>query len=575
MIKRAFFVALGLAVSLAATIVYRPHQTADVPTASAGALDKLAPEGALLYIEARKFSSLLKAWNDSPEKAAWLESDSLSSFSQSRLFLRLKRFFERFGAAAGVPADTDFVTAVAGDESALALYDIGKIQFVYITHLPSHEFLNSALWQARNKLQSRVAGGVTYFLGNDDKAKQVVAFAVAGDYLVLATREDLMVSTLQLLDHQPGRSLAQASWYSAAVAAAPKTAGDMRMVLNLKEIAVDPHFRTYWIQQNITEIHGYTAAVSDLYCQGDVYREERVLVRKDRAELAERENLSGAVGDLLRMVPDGAGFYQVRAVDPELALEAMHDMVLPRPREGGDSGRQAPYILLTGGEVGSEADLETRIDVPATKAQDSHIVPAALKKQFDQSVPIALLEAQSTERNPDGSLLAMPRLVVLAAAKPWDASAVQQALQSMLAGELSASAMGLHWREAGEAEKYFELDGLHPLYLTARDKLLYVSNQAELLRQALQTTGAAGKASGLTYVAGFNHERERENFYELAGIMDRNAATNKPYSGYAPGFFSRQIGGLSRILARLKSEEVVEREEEDKVRQTVTYRWAR
>jgi len=116
---------------------------------------------------------------------------------------------------------------------------------------------------------------------------------------------------------------------------------------------------------------------------------------------------------------------------------------------------------------------------------------------------------------------------------------------------------------------------LHPLYLAARDKLLYVSNQADLLRQPLQTTGAAGKASGLTYVAGFNHERERENFYELAGIMDRNAATNKPYSGYAPGFFSRQIGGLSRILARLKSEEVVEREEEDKVRQTVTYTWAR
>ncbi|HEY6249179.1 MAG TPA: hypothetical protein VI685_04415, partial [Candidatus Angelobacter sp.] len=205
MIKRAIFVALGLAVSwsLAATIVYHPQQAQVALAAKVRALDALTPEGALLFVQARNFSSLLKSWNDSPEKTAWLQSDSHSSFSQSRLFLRLDRFFTRFGAAAGAPADTDFVTAVAGDESALALYDIGKVEFVYITHLPSHEFLNLELWQSRNKLQSRFAGNVTYFLGTDDEAKHVVAFAIAGDYLVLTTREDLMVRTLQLLDNQP------------------------------------------------------------------------------------------------------------------------------------------------------------------------------------------------------------------------------------------------------------------------------------------------------------------------------------------------------------------------------------
>jgi len=577
MIKRAIFVALGLAVSLAATIVYRPQQQRpDVPPSSVRALDKLTPGGALLYIEARNFSTLLRAWNDTPEKTAWLQSESYSSFSQSRLFLRLNHFLRRFGTAAGVPADTDLVAAVAGDKSALALYDIGKVQFVYITHLPAREFLNSELWQSRNKLQSRFAAGVTYFLGRDEDAKQVVTFAIAGDYLVLATREDLMVRTLQLLDQQPERNLAQDSWYSAAVTAAPKTAGDLRMVLDLKKIAVDPHFRTYWIQQNISEIQGYTAAVSDLYCEGNVYREERVLLRKDRAESAGPEKPSGAVADLLRMAPSGAGFYQAQITNAEEALDAIQEMILPQPEQPSDSGRMAPYVLLTGGEAGSESDLETRIDMPVNKAKDSPMVPAALKKQFDQAGAMAMLETQSTQRNPDGILLAMPHLLVFASARPWDANALQQAIQSMLADQLSVSALGLHWRAAGQSEagKYFELDGLHPLYLAVRDTLLYVSNQPELLTAALQSTGTESQANGLTYVAGFSHASERDNFYELAGIMDRSAAPSNPYAAQAPAFFSHNIGSLSKILARLELEKVIEREEDDKTYQTVTYRWS-
>lgn len=575
MIKRAIFVAFGLAVSLAATMAYRPQKAANVPPVAATRdLDTLAPEGALLYLQARDFSGLLKAWNDSPEKAEWLQSSSLSSFSQSRLFLRLQHFFQRFGEAAGMPADMDFLTAVAGDESALALYDIGKIQFVYITHLPSQEFLHSDLWQARNKLQSRFAGNVTYFLGSDERAKQVVTFAITGDYLVLATREDLMVRTLQLLDKQPDRSLVQDFWYSSAVAAAPKTRGDLRMVLDLKKITVDPHFRTYWIQQNITEMQSYAAAVSDLYCQGNVYREERVLLRNNHAEPAGSGKQSDAVAGLLRMVPSGVGFYQAQAANPEEALAAMEGIILPRPPEATDSGRQAPNVLLTSGEVGSESDLETRIDTPASKTKDSHTVPAALKKQFDQAGATAFLEVQSTQRNSDGALLTMPHLMVFAAARPWDASGVREAVQSALGGELSVSSLGLRWHEAGEAEKYFLLDGLHPLYLAVRDKLLYVSNQADLLTAALHAAGDASQANGLTYIAGFNHARERENFYEVAWIMDRGGAPDKPYATYAPAFFSRNIGGLSKILARLQSEKVLAREEGDKVYQTVTYTWS-
>ena len=36
------------------------------------------------------------------------------------------------------------------------------------------------------------------------------------------------------------------------------------MVLNLDRIAVDPHFRSYWIQRNITWTSQFRAAAADL-----------------------------------------------------------------------------------------------------------------------------------------------------------------------------------------------------------------------------------------------------------------------------------------------------------------------
>ena len=50
------------------------------------------------------------------------------------------------------------------------------------------------------------------------------------------------------------------------------------MVLNLDRIVPMPEFRTYWVQQNITEMKQYRSAVSDLYLDPPAFREERALL---------------------------------------------------------------------------------------------------------------------------------------------------------------------------------------------------------------------------------------------------------------------------------------------------------
>src|ERR1700749_689894 len=98
---------------------------------------------------------MLNAWNSSTEKKQGAASAGHDVFSQSRLFLRLKDAGDQFAAAAGLPPDMKFLSQVAGDRSALAIYDIGKLQFLYVTHLPQAKAMESMLWQGRAKFEPR------------------------------------------------------------------------------------------------------------------------------------------------------------------------------------------------------------------------------------------------------------------------------------------------------------------------------------------------------------------------------------------------------------------------------------
>ena len=130
------------------------YQAAATPEAP---LSRDVPSGALLYLQVKDLSALLADWNGSPQKQAWLGSSNYEVFSRSRLLLRLNDAGKQFATAAGLPPDMNFMSQVAGSESALALYDIGKLQFIYVTRLPTASAMQNQLWQTRAKFETRSA----------------------------------------------------------------------------------------------------------------------------------------------------------------------------------------------------------------------------------------------------------------------------------------------------------------------------------------------------------------------------------------------------------------------------------
>jgi hypothetical protein len=538
-------------------------------------LSKSIPSGAVLYLQAREFSSLLADWNKSPEKQRWLGSSNYQVFSRSRLLLRLRDAGNQFATAAGLPPDAEFLGQIAGSESALALYDIGKIQFLYITRLPSTNSLQSQLWQTRSKFESRSAGGTTFYIRRAPDSEREVAFAVSGDYLLLSTREDLMAGALQLLTGGSGhdavaRSIESDPWWSQSVAAAG-AAGDLRMVMNLEKIVPSPYFRSYWIQQNVSDMKQYTAAISDLFRSNQEYREERVLLKR-AADAGSSVDESGAVADLVRLVPDNTGVYEARDCPSiEFCFDPLQTKLLAPHLGPAPPGQLAPQAQLISGETGSSLDLETRIDQPPRQNASDSTGSSALKQMLRENSVQAVLQVQSTERAADGVFVKVLSAVALAGGSAWSEAAARAALANFVRPNLTTAELGVGWRKVNG---YYELDGLETLVAAVRGKYLIVSDDSSLVSTMLANMNRKLEAGPARLVAGFDHRRERQNFLRFATTVDQPDMSQQDNPGNArtPQFFSENIARLSSTLSGFSSEKIVVRSAGDKELQTVTYK---
>jgi hypothetical protein len=579
-------------------------------------LAAMLPQGALLTIESKDFAGLLKHWNDSKEKTAWLKSDNYSVFSNSRLFGRLGGAQDEFAQAAGLPPDMSFLNEVAGERSIFAWYDIGNLEFLYITQLPSGAAEKTRLMQMRGKFATRQIGGQTFYVRTQEDQSQgqprTVAFATSGDWLLLATREDLMAGALTLVGNMnssaqgsDSTSLSSEPWFKDARAAAAHNPGELRMTLNFEKIVPSPYFRSYWVQRNITEMKQYRSAITDLYMETGRFREERVLLSKSPGDTAPPATDLGALTSLL---PAHAGVYRAVATpDLDAVLASLNEKLLQHEIGTFNDSSMAPEAEVFVHPTGSAGDLETRIDLSGASSEASTGAgPRARQRKGAELVPLRQLLASSdlkammtVSRTGDASSglwIPFQSAIVLSSARDWDAAAVQSALMAGLQAHLTAGGLGLDWRSVQSKQGiYAEISAIEPLELAVRGKLCVIANDPGLLMEMLEHMAAASNrkfesvqkaktgadldpvmdSPAATQLAGFNLPQEQAAFARWSALVDRSpsAASNSADGTSEPAFFSRNVRSLSSVLSALESEHFVERKDGALTRQTVTYGW--
>ncbi|MGC2659646.1 MAG: hypothetical protein WA324_16935 [Bryobacteraceae bacterium] len=498
------------------------------------------PPGALVYLEAKDFGKLLGEWNNSTEKAKWVGSPNYAELSRSRLIGRLQQAQGEFEKAAGVSPEMKLLQQVAGTQSAFAFYNIGALKFVYLTHIGHQAIESGDLWKQRAQYQPREAAGIAFYIKQDQGTGRTLAFATKDDVFVMTTDESLMASTLALLAGQPAPSLAKEEWFETLTTGKPQ--GDLRLVYDLRTTAKTPQFRTYWIQENETELKEYATGVSDLFETSAGFEEHRILVR---AQQSAAPAASSDLASLVSTVTPGDSLYRAWSRPTKNQLSAALRQVIY-----GDAPPPNPFVGQTAPQASAEfshpsysPSLETHINQPPVSKDLSKPIDAVLDA-ITAMDPTALLHVQSTVALPDG-VFVVPESAVLIACAHADATAAQTALRDMLGAAL-------------------ESGGLDPLIVRVQGNVL------ELMRGQGLIGPSSAQAPSTTeiYAAGYNHAAEWPKYTRLFRLLDTQTSGGPQGT---PAFFSTNVQSLGDALSRLQRASLERTDNGNGIAETVTY----
>ena len=340
------------------------------------------------------------------------------------------------------------------------------------------------------------------------------------------------------------------------------------MVLNFERVARTPHFRSYWVEGNTRDLMSFNAVIADLDRTPGEWRERRSLLRAEA--VADRRPAEAAVGEISRYVPAGAGLYRAWA-RPEITavVDAFQQVVLPVAAQSPENPNFAPTAGDPDASLGSEQDLETRIDEAPVADDSAKVDLQPLRAALEGNAVLALLEIKSSAPRADGVFTALPAAVAILGERPWNAAAVRSAIESTLGKVWTVAGLGTGFTEA---QSRWTMAGLGRVSLAATGNILVIANSDDLLASVLARAGSAPAIGGATYAMRFLHARELPQFERMTRLIDFPALRGGAGDAREPLFFSENIASLGRALGRIDSVSLESHDDGSAVTQTVVYR---
>ncbi|MGA8028052.1 MAG: hypothetical protein WB992_12990 [Bryobacteraceae bacterium] len=542
---------LRLAVSLSAMAVLAAGTSFWVHAQSTDArpVPSLLPPGALIYLEAKDFGSLLTEWNNSAEKKRWLTGANYRVMSLSRLVQRLSQAQDEFAALAGLPVGMNLADQAAGTRSGFAFYNLSALSFVYITQMPASRVETTSLWRSRARYQSREVAGIPFYVKSNEAGARTIAFTSYKDWFVISTDEDRMAATLVLLSGAQAASLATESWFVEALKQSAAQ-GDLRLVYNLRTLLSTPQFRTYWIQRNASELKPFASGISDLFQRPDGFEEQRAMLRISESPVRESD---ASLSQALAYAPPAASLYRAWSMpDPRTLSEVLQQVVAGERPPRDVYNAPAPEVTPEAGAVGSEADLEIRIDeAPFQRSSESSITP--LSDALLAMQPVALLHVQNTVVLRD-QVFVTPSSAAVVICKQPDRAALDRAL-----AQTSALQTG----------------DLDPLRVSVNGRAVILARMNLPGMDLPRSTAALSLPPDATYAAVYNHLAEWGDYKKLFAVIDTHAANPEMMvSSSVPPFFSGDLKSLGETLSRLRSASILSADPGgETVDETVRYRF--
>jgi hypothetical protein len=605
--RRVTLCAAALILALASLLAYAKARRAAGPYALADD----CPRGALVYAQASDLPELLRLWDNSSLKERYLASTNFRQFADGHVALKLVARAHEFADALGFMPDAQMLAEGAEKSAALAVYDIGRMELVFVAPVSEEKVMAARLFRnAEDFEQTELSDGTVYY-GRDVEAdrgrqKQRILFAFTRGRFVLATDERLMLRTLANVN---GRSRADRlsddpSFKTLSRELAPHLAS---VWVDQARLNADYYFKRYWAMAGASALKGIRAGLFDFEAHDGRWVERREFLleggRKNVAPLPPRD-----VQELWGHVPPDAAYVRlgVLAERGAAASSLVAGALLDRaPEEGGGDSGGGPGRLHEEFDpaYGRDADhswgndysylggdYDESIDDPSDSEAgggggvrgDARGAASRLEQVLGAARPVLGGASESPVTNDGPLFVEFRRLAILRLDDPGrlDAGAFEEAVATLAAGPLTAvgTAGALSWSDAGEGERRrreLELPMLGwRLCYALRGRDLLVSNDAAFLDSALAggVEDSAGRADGRGNYDELTVIRLDRRAAAFDGVFSKLAEKRSQTGGHnttSEGFFSGNVSSLLDAISPASRIEIRRRSTPGRLREEV------
>ncbi|HEX8734026.1 MAG TPA: hypothetical protein VF721_01800 [Pyrinomonadaceae bacterium] len=556
--KLKIFIAV-LLVSLAAFITVSQIKT----SAFAPAGD--FPREALVYVQISDLPALLRLWNESKFKEKYLASDNFNDFKVRHLGLKLASRWEEFSAACGFPVDLETVSGLAQNKAAIALYDIGKIEFVFIAPVSDEIFAASGFAQNQANFEEETLGDGTIIYRKSVEAdrgrqKQELIFTNVKGRFILATSEKLLALTLNNINGKASKNrlIDEPSFKALTEKSAAQTA---TVWVNQAALNKDYYFKRYWLMSDVKSLENIRAGIFDFSMEEGTLVERRKFLLNQPLNPATIKSVES-----LSHLPENAAFYRFQAANNQTLDAALRQTIFERRAEStGDESVDDYYPSYDNHDYSRGVDyrsLNEDFDETIDEADEEETAGTSatiedFSKFLQSGKPQTVLTFTEPKLLPAPLFVEFRRAAIfnLAAPDNFKRVAFESAIEKHVGARVLIAAPNAHlkWETKSEnditwRELKLPMLGWEISYAARGDDLI-LTNSSDFLREiatAENPTKIEASDSRLTEMTVLNLRRKDDAYTQIfAEFAGRNAA-DKFFTGNVESLLD-SISGVGKI----------------------------
>lgn len=291
------------------------------------------PKGALVYVQISDLPKIVELWDKSKIKENYLKSVNYKDLTNQHLILKIAERWKEFDSAFAIPFEFDQLNNISETKAAIAVYDIGKLDFIFIAPISKEKILASYFFKnhtgfEENKLEN---GDVFYSKQIEiDRGRQVqkLLFASIKGRLIFATNEILFFHTLANLNatSKKGNLAEEADFVSLS----KKLETHLATVwVNQTKLNNDWYFKQYWLMNNLEELKSIRAGIFDFELQENKLIEHRLFLNSKDVQKRTSNISVDKINSLRNLIPKEVPFYKVESVNKKDSIRKfVHDTLL-------------------------------------------------------------------------------------------------------------------------------------------------------------------------------------------------------------------------------------------------------